>query len=409
MKYEMDKQETWIEKDILFYYDRETIEQIAMANLKYAYVQVLGNVPYLFVFADHQHYISTELKGFESMYQELSHRFHFDDTTFYAVCKTRIEDDKVKIWAKKMAQNYQLLEEYLNDGDLGYEVYTTPKQMISWDTTYEQLEASGVVEAYFTEYGSKYLRFKHAVRVEGVLIHQLEVYADHGSAALPVQEYFVSLYDETNTDKSYKQLRELWIDDAIDVEQYGYEREDQCYLQFGFAEGISASICYTYDAEHGYDDGSTSLHFYNKREYDSFLDNEAYEEAMELSEFLPFPSRLDLQVGYKDREEVKRIPPKIREVEGTKSGIWLDQATNKIGFVGLETALILDLDKIKNFTFQNVLPAKGAGYADLIVHFKTKEYLYVFTADTYFFDQFARQLEQMTKKSVTIPEAYYNC
>lgn len=405
----MDKQETWIEKDILFYYDRETIEQLVLTNLKYAYVQVLGQIPYLFVFADHQHYISTELKGFENMYQELSHRFHFDDTTFYAVCKARVEDDKVKIWAKKMAQNYQLLEEYLNDGDLGYEVYTTPKQMISWDTTYEQLEASGVVEAYFTEYGSKYLCFKYAVRVEGVLIHQLEVYADHGSAALPVQEYFVSLYDETNTDKSYKQLRELWIDDAIDVEQYGYERADQCYLQFGFAEGISASICYTYDVEHGYDDGSTSLHFYNKREYDSFLDNEAYEEVMELSEFLPFPSRLDLQVGYKDREEVKRIPPKIREVEGIKSGIWLDQATNKIGFVGLETALIIDLDKIENFTFQNVLPAKGAGYADLIVHFKTKEYLYVFTADTYFFDQFARQLEQITKKSVAIPEAYYNC
>lgn len=405
----MDKKETWIEGEILFYYDRETIEQLALANLKYAYVQVLGHVPYLFVFADHQHYISTELKGFEAMYQELSHQFHFDDTTFYAVCKTRVEDDKVKIWAKKMAQNYQLLEEYLNDGDLGYEVYTTPKQMISWDTTYEQLEASGVVEAYFTEYGSKYLRFKQAVRVEGILIHQLEVYADHGSATLPVQEYFVSLYDETNTDKSYKQLRELWIDDAIDVEQYGYEREDQCYLQFGFAEGISASICYTYDAEHGYDDGSTSLHFYNKREYDSFLDNEAYEEVMELSEFLPFPSRLDLQVGYKDREEVKRIPPKIREVEGTKSGIWLDQVTNKIGFVGLETALILDLDKIDNFTFQNVLPAKGAGYADLIVHFKTKDYLYIFTADTYFFDQFAHPLELMTKKSVAIPEAYYNC
>ncbi|WP_353101657.1 hypothetical protein [Myroides odoratus] len=405
----MDKKETWIEGEILFYYDRETIEQLVLTNLKYAYVQVLGHVPYLFVFADHQHYISTELKGFEAIYQELSHQFHFDDTTFYAVCKTRVEDDKVKIWAKKMAQNYQLLEEYLNDGDLGYEVYTTPKQMISWDTTYEQLEASGVVEAYFTEYGSKYLRFKYAVRVEGILIHQLEVYADHGSATLPVQEYFVSLYDETNTDKSYKQLRELWIDDAIDVEQYGYEREDQCYLQFGFAEGISASICYTYDAEHGYDDGSTSLHFYNKREYDSFLDNEAYEEAMELSEFLPFPSRLDLQVGYKDREEVKRIPPKIREVEGAKSGIWLDQATNKIGFVGLETALILDLDKIENFTFQNVLPAKGAGYADLIVHFKTKDYLYIFTADTYFFDQFAHPLELMTKKSVAIPEAYYNC
>ncbi|WHT39598.1 hypothetical protein QNH98_02550 [Myroides sp. mNGS23_01] len=405
----MDSKETWIEKEILFYKDRETIEQLAIGNLQYAYVQILGHVPYLFVFADHQHYISTELKGFEMVYQELSHQFHFDDATFYAVCKAKVEDDKVKIWAKKHAQNYHILEEYLTDGDLGYEVYTTPKQMISWDITYEQLEASGVVEAYFTDYGSKYLRFKYAVRVEGIRIDQLEVYVNPSSAALPVQEYFVSIYDETNTDESYKQLRELWIDDAIDMDAYGYEREDQCYLQFVLAKGISASICYTYDKEHGYDDGSTSLHFYNKRDYDYFLENTAYEEIMELAAFLPFSIGLDLQVGYKDREEVKRIPPKIKEVKGNKSGIWVDHKTNTIGFAGLETALILDLDKIKNFTFQNALPAKGAGYADLIVHFKTHDYLYVFTADTYFFDQFANQLKQMTKKSVSIPEAYYNC
>ena len=40
---------------------------------------------------------------------------------------------------------------------------------------------------------------------------------------------------------------------------------------------------------------------------------------------------------------------------------------------------------------------KGAGYADLIVHLSTGNYLYVFIEDTYFFDQFAQQLEHMTK------------
>lgn len=47
------------------------------------------------------------------------------------------------------------------------------------------------------------------------------------------------------------------------------------------AEGISVSIYYTYDTEYGYDDGSTSLHFYNKREYDSFLENKDYGEPLE--------------------------------------------------------------------------------------------------------------------------------
>lgn len=405
----MDNKEIWIDGNTLFYKDHGNIENANINAIKYAYVQVLGDVPFLFVFAGHQHYISTELHGFEEVYHKLSDRFHFDNETFFAVCKARKEDEKVKIWAKKMPQNYQVLEEYHDDGDWGYEVYTKPKQMISWDTTYEQLEAWGCVEAYFTDFGAKYLRFKYPVRIESILIDQLEIYTDNISTNRPVQEFFVDLYDETNTDESYKKLRELWIDDDVDIHQYGYERDDQCYLQFALANGINASICYTYDKEYAYDDGSTSLHFYNKREYKSFLENKEYEEVMEISELLSFHTTLDMKVKYIDHDGVKHIPLKVKELLKEKSGIWLDSINNKIGFAGTDTALILDLEKITYFTLQNVLPAKGSGYADFMVHLKTEDDLYVFIEDTYFFDQFAKQLERMTKKSVGIPEAYYNC
>lgn len=405
----MDNKGTWIEGDTLFYKDHGNIENANIQSLQYAYVQILGDVPFLFVFADHQHYISTELKGFVDVYQELSDRFHFDNETFFAVCKAGNEDDKVKIWAKKKPRNYQILDEYPDDVDFGYEVYAQPRQMMSWDTTYEQLEASGCVEAYFTDFGAKYLRFRYPVRIEGILIDQLEVYADNISTNRPVQEFFVSLYEETNTDKSYKQLRRFWIDDDIDINQYGYEREDQCYLQFVLTNGINASICYTYDKGCSYDDGSTSLHFYNKREYRYFLENKEYEEVIEISGLIAFHNKLDMKVNYIDNDGVKHIPLKVKELLGEKSGIWIDNTNHRIGFSGIDTALILDLEKIRHFTFQNVLPAKGAGYADLIVHLSTENYLYVFIEDTYFFDQFAQQLEQMTKKTVEIPEAYYNC
>ena len=108
-----------------------------------------------------------------------------------------------------MPRNYQILDEYPDDVDFGYEVYAQSRQMMSWDTTYEQLEASGCVEAYFTDFGARYLRFRYPVRIEGILIDQLEVYADNVSTNRPVQEFFVNLYDETNTDKSYQQLRGL--------------------------------------------------------------------------------------------------------------------------------------------------------------------------------------------------------
>ena len=407
----MVNKETWIEGDTLFYKYHGNIEKANINSLKYAYVEVLGNVAFLFVVADYQHYISTELQGFEEVYRELSDRFCFDDETFFAVCKARKEDEKVKIWAKKMPQNYQILDEYPDDGDFGYEVYAAPRQMISWDTTYEQLEASGCVAVYFTDYGAKYLRFKYPVRIEGILIDQLKVYAGNASTNRPVQEFFVYLYDVTNTDESYKKLRGLWIGDDVDINinQYGYEREDQCYLQFALAKGIDVSICYTYDKGSAYDDGSTSLHFYNKREYRYFLENKEYEEVMEISGLISFHNKLDLKVRYIDDDDVKHIPQKVKALLKEKSGIWLDSANNKIGFAGIDTALILDLEKIEYFTFQNVLPAKGSGYAVFIVHLKTENYRDIFIDDTYFFDPFAKQLKQMTKKPVKIPEADYNC
>lgn len=405
----MHRKEIWIAGDTLFYKDHGHLEKANLQTLKYAYVQILVNVPFLFLFADHQHYISTELNGFDEIYPELSNRFHFDNTTFFAVSKAKKEDDKVKIWTKKMAQNYQILDSYPDDEDFGYEVYTAPKQMVSWDTTYEQLEALGCVETYFSDFGVKYLRFKYPVRIGALLILQLEIYAENIRVNAPVQEFFVQLYDETNTDQSYQQLRELWIDEDIDIDQYGYERNDQCHLRFVLSKGIEASICYTYDADYGYDDGSTSLHFYNQRQYHHLLENQAYETVMQVTEIISFHKKLDMSISYTKSSAIKNVPTKIHQLLKNQSGVWVDDVNQKIGFAGIDTALILDFDEIKYFTFQNILPAKGPGYADFMVHLSTEEYLYVFTADTYFFDQFAQRLEQMTKIAVEIPQAYYNC
>ena len=87
----------------------------------------------------------------------------------------------------------------------------------------------------------------------------------------------------------------------------------------------------------------------------------------------------------------------------------LDCLNKKIGFVGVERALILDINQIKNFSFQNILPARGPGYSDFMVQLKKGDYLTVFIDDTFYFDQFSEQLKKMTQKNVQIPEAYPNC
>lgn len=405
----MNVKEIWLDKNTLFYKQFDQIETVNISSLKFAYVQILGNVPFLYVFTDMQHYISTELLGFDLVYRELSNIYKFDDKAFFEASKANIEDTKVKIWSKKIGRNYTILDEYLADGDLGYEVYSEPKQMISWDTTYEQLEKLGLVEAYFTEYGTQYLRFIYKVRIEGIVVDQLELYAENVISNRPVQEFFVDLYDKNNTDASYKELHELWLDEDIDVDQYGWERQDQCYLRFVFANGIDASICYTYDEESGDDDGSTSLHFYNNRTYEYFLENNEYEENIEITKFILFKKKIDLNVNHIEHDGVKYIPKKVKELMGENSGIWLDYLNKKIGFVGVERALILDINQIKNFSFQNILPARGPGYSDFMVQLKKGDYLTVFIDDTFYFDQFSEQLKKMTQKNVQIPEAYPNC
>lgn len=65
------------------------METANVGALRYAYAQILGGVPYLFLFADHQHYISTELLGFEDVYRELSKLFPLDNQAFLRVCKEK--------------------------------------------------------------------------------------------------------------------------------------------------------------------------------------------------------------------------------------------------------------------------------------------------------------------------------
>ena len=404
----MNDKEIWIEKNILHYSDFNNIETIHIDLMKYAYVHILGGIPYLYIFSDTEHYISTELDDFNDVYRELSQIFNFDDETFFTISKNKIENKKLKIWTKNFAKNYQFLEGDFQDGDFGYEIYTEPKQMLSWDTTYEELETKGYIENYTSSYSTQYARFKYPVRVENILINQLELYVDNVIRNRPIQEYYVDLYDNTLSDQSYKQLRDFWLDEDIDVDDFGWERDDQCYLKFQFSEGIAASICYNYDDESTYSDGSTSLHFYNERSCEYFLDNKEYEKNIEAYELLTFDKTLEINLNHMENDSIKHIPIMIKNLLRDNSGIWFDRKNQKVGFSGIDTALILNNENIKAFTVINYLSGRGPGYSQLKVEMKNEQSLDIFTADTYFFDSFVHRLRQITGKVVNIPEAHYN-
>ncbi|ULT22849.1 hypothetical protein KUH03_26605 [Sphingobacterium sp. E70] len=76
----------------------------------------------------------------------------------------------------------------------------------------------------------------------------------------------------------------------------------------------------------------------------------------------------------------------------------MDKKNNKIGFAGRKTSLIYDIEDIDFFEIENVLPAKGPGYAILRANLINGSYNYIFDADTYELDPYAITLENWTHK-----------
>ncbi|WP_104384177.1 hypothetical protein [Sphingobacterium sp. HMA12] len=405
---ENDKNRIWLDGDRLHYLDHGNEENVNLSKLRYAYVQLLAGDPYLFLFDDHQHYIPASSQGFSKVYPKLSEQFGFDDALFFHTVKQQL-DCKAKIWIQQQPHNYKVLPGEFEDDHIGFEVYAEPTQFISWNITYADLEKLGIGHQYTSEYGTVYFKIDYPVRIGSLWLKELEIYCDDIPPLVPIQEYFTTVYDRSNTDKSYKDLRNLWFDDEdYKVEDYGYEREDQCYLSFDFGDDISASICYTYDDESSYDDGGTSLHFYNRRDYPSLLENLDYERVLEVSELVKLKRSWDIKQDFRKNAGVKNIPASIKQQLGRSSGIWLDKKNNKIGFAGQATCIIYDIDTIDHFEIDNVLPAKGPGYAMLGVYL-INDHHYIFEADTHEIDPYAAILENWTQKKVAIPEAYYNC
>src|SRR5690606_34610105 len=101
-----------------------------------------------------------------------------------------------------------------------------------------------------------------------------------------LQEFVIDLYHESLTDKSYHDIKQNWMKIIpIDVEQNGYERDDQNYLYFYLTEeeDIYFSIVYSYNDEGNNDDGATSFHIVNNRDYSHVMHDEALEKSIEIT------------------------------------------------------------------------------------------------------------------------------
>jgi hypothetical protein len=398
----------YIKNDRFFYVDHSHEESVDLSILKYAYIEILGEDPYLFLFDYRQHYIPARQQGFSKTYPKLSERFGFDDMLFFKILTSK-KEQKHRIWIDKKATNYQILTDRDTDYEDGFEVQTTPPLFVSWDTSYEEFLKLNIGHLYESEFETSYFKIDYPVRIGSLLLRELEFYYDKNERQdIAVQSYFTTLYADTNTDKSYYELRTLWMDEIpTDIADAGYERNDQKYLTFNLG-GVGLSICYTYDADSQYDDGGTALTISNYRDYSETISLDKLELNPETTQVLPFNTWLDFQADYKNNANVIALPQLVVEKTGHRNAVWLAN-DDTFGFTGDQYAIQFNRNDVSQIIVQNVLPAKGGGYVEFFVRLKSDNLVTIYYGEQHALDAYVHPLQELLGIEIATPEPYYNC
>lgn len=400
--------QVYIDGDQLFYEDHNTQETVFLNQLSYAYATVLGETAYLYLKGDKTDYISIEQTGFAEAYRVLSDRFGFDDNLFYEIVN-QSENKKARIWIKQVPKNYATLEAEHNDFTQGFEVLSKTPQFISWDTTYEEMLTLGLAKAGDTEFTSDYHTFLYPVRIGNLIINDFGFNAGNDRQNIAVLSYSVDLNNGLNTDGSFEELKAFFMNlIPTNLDEAGYEREDQKHLSFE-RDLISFNILYDYNDDSSYDSGSTYFYLNNQRDYTSTVLPKRDDLVAEYVKLVVFEDAFEFSPNYENDNRVTARPILLDELANTKQVSYYNEQTNRIGFSNENFSIEFDRKEVASIIIQNVLPAKGGGYATLDVMCVDDNRCYIFFADLYAFDNYAKQIQKTLGVIVQIPEPSYNC
>ncbi|MBQ0117701.1 MAG: hypothetical protein KBS98_07300 [Flavobacterium sp.] len=396
--------ELYTENNLLYYRDYNEYEGIDLDQLQYIYALKLGDLTYLMLFDHRQHYIKIDQTGFSTVFDLLLQKFPFDIALFKRV-KSNPEETKERLWMLQHTQNYRLSTASPLGIAAGYDVLQQPLQHLSWDVTYQELTTLGVGHLYQNQDGISYFKFDYPVKIGPLVLNQLEVYYDVSRADIGIQGYFSDLYDESNSELSFDELKNvlsIYTTEPVS----GYEREDQRNLTFDFGN-ISLNIIYTYAAGHGYDNGSTTLFINNNSDYSHIiLPVEDAADGKEL-QWVELPDELDFVPNYKKTMHLLKKPLSL--AESPTNCVWLDVENKRFGCTTVDLTMVYSIREVQHILIQNVLPAKGGGYVEFIVIPKTgyQETIYYGNQDA--LDAVGVKIEKLLGIPVLYPEPYYNC
>ena len=403
---------TFIGDGVLSIISDETLYsgQLKLEDLQHIYITRAKKGPLMLYFFDHtQHWLPLSFDGSKQVLNYLSDKYGIDQHEIQSEFYHQSQLKKL-LWRKKHVTNYTIISEFIGDQNIGLEFQNSHKTIVSWDLPLVDVFSLREVHIERSVYGHQILSFDVPVRIGNVILGDLHTYIDPGRTDAPVLHFYAHCYNEENNSGSYDTLKNAFKKVFAEAQwEILYERDDQNCINF-YAGGMEISLIYTFDSEYFFDGGYTLLAVKNEREYPELLKDEAYEAAIEISEYLLINERIISSADYKRNDKIKEKFASLKLKNTNQPLVWIDNKNQKIGFADRSLFQIFDHSEIKSLTIQNVLPAKGGGGAYLEINFsENNNYQAIFSGNIYVFDKYRKALSELIKKEVLMAEEYYDC
>ena len=381
--------------------DIDKIEYIYVSNSVYRTVS-------LFIVDGHQHYLSIDFDGFETVYNYLSEKLSFKNASFIETIDKKMLTQK-EVYRKKRNANFRTLSNQNHkDYELGFEILSPKPEFISWDLTFETLAKNENLKIEISDYEQKMFVFKFPVRIGNIILEKLMFFDTTFRKDVPVLRFTSDCYSDNSSDESILNLRQILSKNLKECEPF-WERNDSKNYNFN-ANGINFGMYYWYDSDYAYNSGYTSFTIENHRDFRDLLIDLEYENKISVDKFLVFEEDFSSNGNYKTNPIVKRIPKRIIKISKNKPIIWIDKLNKKIGFADKKQSQIFEIESIKNIAIQNVVPAKGGGGSYLDLHFNNdKSTVSIFEGNYKQLDKHANKIQELTDKTVVFNAEYNDC
>ncbi|GET46664.1 hypothetical protein [Capnocytophaga felis] len=301
-----------------------------------------------------------------------------------------------------------LLSANHTDYHLGFEVQSPKPKFFSWDTTYEEIIASPLVEwdsPFDLDYEVyEYYYFKYPVRVGNLLFSKFEFRIDNPQRRdIAVQEYYANGDKQVEAFDFWQVHQQLEKHLTLDKSYEAYEN----LYSFFHKDGITFLVIYYGEPPHQY----VFFNIINARKYPELITPIENEDNIQLTDFVLFPKDyIGIDTDYLKNEAVKRRPPLLTERFGNKAVLWKDEVNKQLGVSAGKFCNVFPLSDIKKVDIDRMLPAKGGGADTLRVYYKKRKYpTAILNTKEYDLDNYLPQLEKFFGRSIEVTGFYYNC